>query len=424
MGSGAPLVHLRGETNSHVVNELTVPELRGFYERLAEGRTLVRYDPRNSGLSTRDVDGWSYETLVVDLLAVMDALGYEKVDMLAVPVMAPTAVVMAARHPERLGRLVILGSNVVSSKKMGAFRRALDHLREEYPDDCQHVLLHLIVGWENSDLAMRLSKAYSGCTSPAHSARVRDREQEFDYEPLVSLVQAPTLIVGGLESGAHGGPAMIPGVQFAPVARDFSSYLVDWEQHFTVITRFLDEGSAQRPAAPATPPHGTAIILFTDIVDSTALTERLGDAAFRKNARELGGSLRALIRDCGGTPVEGPTLGDGVLATFPSAREAIGAALRCAAAGSSAGLPLHLGLHAGDVTREQDPDGRDNVYGGAVNVASRISALSAAGEVLVSDTVRSLARTSAGVTFEDRGEQRMKGVGDAVRVWAVKGETE
>jgi class 3 adenylate cyclase len=64
------------------------------------------------------------------------------------------------------------------------------------------------------------------------------------------------------------------------------------------------------------------------------------------------------------------------------------------------------------------------VYGGAVNIASRISALSAAGEVLVSDTVRSLARTSAGVTFEDRGEQKMKGVGEAVRVWAVKGETE
>jgi class 3 adenylate cyclase len=74
------------------------------------------------------------------------------------------------------------------------------------------------------------------------------------------------------------------------------------------------------------------------------------------------------------------------------------------------------------VSREQDPDGRDNVYGGAVNVASRISALSAAGEVLVSDTVRSLARTSAGVTFDDRGEQQMKGVGEAVRVWAVKGE--
>ena len=45
--------------------------------------------------------------------------------------------------------------------------------------------------------------------------------------------------------------------------------------------------------------------------------------------------------------------------------------------------------------------------------------LSAPGEVLVSETVRSLARTSAGVRFEDRGEQALKGVGEAVRVWAV-----
>ena len=62
----------------------------------------------------------------------------------------------------------------------------------------------------------------------------------------------------------------------------------------------------------------------------------------------------------------------------------------------------------------------NNVYGGAVNIASRISGLSAPGEVLVSDIVRGLARTSAGVVFEDRGEQSLKGVGEAVRVWAVQ----
>ena len=83
-------------------------------------------------------------------------------------------------------------------------------------------------------------------------------------------------------------------------------------------------------------------------------------------------------------------------------------------AGAGSGLPLHLGLHAGDVIREEN-----NVYGGAVNVASRISGLSAPGEVLVSETVRSLARTSAGVSFEDRGRRRLKGVGEPVRVWAV-----
>jgi class 3 adenylate cyclase len=62
----------------------------------------------------------------------------------------------------------------------------------------------------------------------------------------------------------------------------------------------------------------------------------------------------------------------------------------------------------------------NNVYGGAVNVAARISSLSAPGDVLVSETVRSLARTSAGVTFEDRGEQSLKGVCEPVRVWAVR----
>jgi adenylate cyclase len=104
-----------------------------------------------------------------------------------------------------------------------------------------------------------------------------------------------------------------------------------------------------------------------------------------------------------------------VLATFPAASQAIDAALRCGVAGDAQGLPLHLGLHAGDVIREAN-----NVFGGAVNIASRISALSAPGEVLVSRTVADLARTSAGATFEDRGEHALKGVAEPVRVYAVR----
>src|SRR4030095_3734699 len=102
--------------------------------------------------------------------------------------------------------------------------------------------------------------------------------------------------------------------------------------------------------------------------------------------------------------IEGKLLGDGVLAVFTSARQAIEAALACGRAGGDAGLPLHLGLHAGDVIREEN-----NVYGGAVNVASRISGLSAPGEVLVSDIVRGLARTSAGGRGGEHGEQWQRG---------------
>ena len=72
-------------------------------------------------------------------------------------------------------------------------------------------------------------------------------------------------------------------------------------------------------------------------------------------------------------------------------------------------------LHAGDVIREEG-----NVFGGAVNIAARICGLSAPGEVLVSDIVRGLARTSAGVVFEDRGEHALKGVADVQRVFAVR----
>lgn len=167
--------------------------------------------------------------------------------------------------------------------------------------------------------------------------------------------------------------------------------------------------------APTTAPPGTAIILFADIADSTALTERLGDAAFRSRARALDDALRAAVRANGGDVIDAKTLGDGILATFPAASQAIAAALACGAAGEAQGLPLHLGLHAGDVIREQN-----NVFGGAVNIAARMSALSAPGEVLVSRTVADLARTSAGVTFDDRGEHALKGIAEPQQVFVVR----
>jgi adenylate cyclase len=160
---------------------------------------------------------------------------------------------------------------------------------------------------------------------------------------------------------------------------------------------------------------GTAIILFADIADSTALTERLGDAAFRAKARELDEALRRAIASNDGAAIEGKLLGDGVLATFGAAREAIACASAIQDAGSRAGLPLHVGIHAGDVIREAN-----NVYGGAVNIASRVANEAAAGETLVSATVRDLARTSAGVSFEDRGERELKGVSEPVRLWSVQ----
>jgi class 3 adenylate cyclase len=154
--------------------------------------------------------------------------------------------------------------------------------------------------------------------------------------------------------------------------------------------------------------------MFADIVDSTALAGQLGDRVFLDRSRELERRILAAVSANSGAAVEGRTLGDGVLATFSSASDAIKAAITCASVGEELGLALHLGLHAGDVIREEN-----NVHGQAVAIAARISGLTGANEILVSATVRELARASASVSFEDLGEHSLKGVTEPVRVWRV-----
>jgi class 3 adenylate cyclase len=243
-------------------------------------------------------------------------------------------------------------------------------------------------------------------------------QAEFETRDISSLlrdIRCPTLLIHNRDNRFNlirGGQRLAAGIPSARLT------LVEDTTYASVpamIAEFLGGPAARVTRRRTESPTGTAVILFADIADSTGLTERLGDAAFREKARELDGALRTVIRNHSGTAIEGKLLGDGVLAVFTSARQAVQAAQQCARTGDTGGLPLHLGLHAGDVIRDDN-----NVYGGAVNIAARISGLSAPGEVLVSETVRSLARTSAGVRFEDRGEQALKGVGEPVRVWVVR----
>jgi len=429
MGSGVPLVHTGWFPISHLQAEWKLPEIRRWLERLSQTMLLVRYDSRGTGLSERDVTDFSVEARLLDLEAVVDRLGLDRFVLYGTLHTGPVAITYAARHPERVSRLVLcctyaLGTDWLRSPVVQGVRAVMDI---DWHTFTETAVQAIGVGWEEGEFARRLAALYRESTTQRAYVTATAILNAIDVTDLLPQVKVPTLVVhrklAPLDVDvAKGLAARIPDARLALVdGRGIFEFIGEMEAVAMALDEFLGEGDAS--AVPGRPlPSGTAIILFADIVDSTALTERLGDAAFREKARTLGVSLRAVIRECAGTPVEGPTLGDGVLAVFASAREAIEAARGCGKAGDDAGLPLHLGLHAGDVTREKDPDGRDNVYGGAVNIASRISGLSAPGEVMVSDTVRSLARTSAGVRFEDRGGQSLKGVGEPVRVWAVRDE--
>jgi class 3 adenylate cyclase len=426
-GSGPAIVfpaNIWGDVHNYVAGATYV---RNFDGLAALGWSVVCYDGRGSGDSDRGFTDFSLEMRLRDLEAVVEKTAPERFPLCGSLQGSPTAIAYAVRRPDRVSHLIL--SNAFAKgeeyyKQIPAMRLSqvtLDMAEDDWEFHLQ-TLAHAVAGYSDSALTQNLLKWFRTGMTRTEYVAYRRAAVEIDVSDLLPQIRVPTLVV---TDGA------LPALAFAPLTRRVAAAIpharyVEANGLARVADEFLREGGL-RPETPAEveaaptvafrPSSGTAIIMFADIVDSTGLTERLGDTAFREKARELDTMLRTAIRDCEGTPVEGKLLGDGVLAVFTSARQAIEAALRCGRAGDEGGLPLHLGIHAGDVIREGD-----NVYGGAVNIASRISGLSAPGEVLVSETVRSLARTSAGVGFEERGEQALKGVGEPVRVWAVVAE--
>ncbi len=415
-GDGPPLLLMLSPPFTHVQAAwATLAPIRASAERYQ----VIWYDGRGSGLSDRDAVDFSMEAMVRDLQAVVEAAALARFAMVALADAVPVAVTYAAIRPEKISSLVLVdGYTKASDWKQKPAHVADAALRSGDWTLYTEAFARVLLRFEDQEFAAQYAAYMRECVQPEvyRFAFSSQGFESWDVSTLLPQVTARTLVVHSrnnrfllLQCGQRLA-ARIPNARLRVVDDN------EYQQLTGIIAGFLGESDeiAQRQADL---PSGTAVILFADIADSTGLTERIGDTAFRDKARELDGALRAVISENGGTPIEGKLLGDGVLAVFTSARQAIEAALRCGKAGQDAGLPLHLGIHAGDVIREGN-----NVYGGAVNIASRISGLSAPGEVLVSDTVSGLARTSAGVTFEDRGEQALKGVGEPVRVWAVRGQ--
>jgi class 3 adenylate cyclase len=154
-------------------------------------------------------------------------------------------------------------------------------------------------------------------------------------------------------------------------------------------------------------------LLLTDLVDSTATLERLGDATWRDLLLTHNARLRDQLNLYRGREVT--TTGDGMIAVFDSASRAV----RCAAAMVRSARELGLSIRAGVHTGEVEFVGTD-AQGLTVHAASRIMSLAAADEVLVSATTHGLLDGS-GMELEDAGAYEMKGLTGARRVFRLSG---
>src|SRR6266511_2525217 len=149
---------------------------------------------------------------------------------------------------------------------------------------------------------------------------------------------------------------------------------------------------------------GTVTIVFTDIVDSTVLTSRLGDHAWRDVLRRHDTVIRDVTEHHGGTVVE--TQGDGSMLAFSSARRAVACAqviqrdMSTAFPDDSPPIRIRIGVHTGDAIQEAD-----RFFGTTVHYAARVASQALGGD--------------SGVQFTESREVELKGFDGAHRLFAV-----
>ncbi len=194
LGEGKPLVCLAGGPWCHV-ESWYVPECRRWYERLAQKRMLVWYDLRGTGFSEREVSDYSLEALVADVEAVVDRLGLDEFAMLGAADAGPVAVAYAARHPERISRLVLWCSwartSDLRSPRMEAWFRLMDQDWELTTDTCVHIALGWSVGEAGRDAAKHLRESVAPEAMRGALAAVGT----FDVTELLPRLKAPTLVL-------------------------------------------------------------------------------------------------------------------------------------------------------------------------------------------------------------------------------------
>jgi class 3 adenylate cyclase len=429
LGEGMPFVYMP-ITISHVQMEWQVPMGRQWLEALAQKRMLVRYDRRGSGLSERDVTDYSLDAHVLDLEAVVDRLGLGRFALFAPGHAGPVAIAYAVRHPERVSHLLLWcsfprGSDWWRSSRAQAFRA----IRETDWALYTEAIVDLDVGLpldedERRAAATFIREAVTWESYRAFMAAV----EGFDVTDLLSQLRPPTLVLHRREIAfpevdlARGLASRIPDARLALLEGTSQlPALGDTEAVLSAINEFLGEGE-EAAAAPKVG-EGLQTILFTDVEGSTALTDRLGDAKARDVLREHERMVREALKAHGGSEVK--TMGDGFMASFSSATKALECAISMqrtfAQHNESAEEPImvRIGLNAGEPIAEDDPDGRSDLFGTAVNEAARITAAAQGGEILVAHVVRELAK-GKDFLFADRGETSLKGFDESVRLFEVR----
>jgi pimeloyl-ACP methyl ester carboxylesterase len=203
-GEGPPLVRA-ANWMTHLGYDIESPVWKHWVRDLSDKRRFIRYDERGCGLSDWDATDFTFDDWVADLESVVEALGLERFPLLGVSQGGAVAVAYAARHPERVSRLVLCSAY--------ARGRAV---RASGEDEKRAAALDLElarVGWGRDDPAFRqvfaaqfqpdgtradwaaFDQLQRRTTSPENAVRFLEEFGRIDVRDLARDVSCPTLIM-------------------------------------------------------------------------------------------------------------------------------------------------------------------------------------------------------------------------------------
>jgi pimeloyl-ACP methyl ester carboxylesterase/DNA-binding winged helix-turn-helix (wHTH) protein len=256
-GAGPPLVKAANWL-SHLDYDRESPVWRHWLAELSRRFRLVRYDERGCGLSDWDTARFSFDDWVDDLEAVVDAAGLDRFPLLGISQGGPVAIAYAVRHPERVTRLVLLGSFVQGRRKSArtSDERALAEAHVEIvrlgwgrPDPTyRQIFVARFLPEATQEQWRSFDELQRRSTSPDNAWRFVDEFANIDVTDLAPQLTVPTLIMCSRREPDNRFEqsrllaALIPNSRLVPL--DSSNHLLPehdpaWKHFLAEIDRFL-----------------------------------------------------------------------------------------------------------------------------------------------------------------------------------------
>jgi pimeloyl-ACP methyl ester carboxylesterase/DNA-binding CsgD family transcriptional regulator len=259
-GRGSPLVMVPGWL-SHLEQSWEHPAAASARRKLASTHRFLWYDRLGCGLSDRDGFDLSLENDVEQLTSVFDTAGIERASVIGYSFGVPPAALFAARHPERVDRLVLYSGFARGSAMMP--RESLEAvtglIRADWNLATRLLATHLLPNASSKDLAW-FDRFQQVAAYPDTAASLLEHTWSMDVRGVLGEIRAPTLVAHNRDDQAM---PLTAGEELAALVRGARLHVLDGNEHdpfirdsgsvVEVILDFVAGRPLRRPAVPSSP---------------------------------------------------------------------------------------------------------------------------------------------------------------------------